>query len=331
MAPGFFDPEDVVQNPFNAEAIAQPAGQPPQVPPQAPAVPAQAGVPVQAPPPPPRRHGDHIVVAVHVDDVGVAVETLPDDLRELLPDPPLVVGRWAHYGAQLPHEQTRPVLEAFNRWLVATCRHPALAALAPGERRIRHAIVLVPLADAALACRLPVARLAPGRAPRAALVAHHLVGRVLAADLRVQPPLRLEPNHRRPQPDTAALRVWPTSAAAAADLLVVAAMLGLGFDRDPLPNGVTVIWLGTNGVAVNWAAAQQQLHVELHGRLGYIPFSAPARGGGSVRAVPTHLLGGPLPDAYLDHEVRTVASRDQDGVPIPPPQQQHPRPGAKRA
>ena len=57
--------------------------------------------------------------------------------------------------------------------------------------------------------------------------AHHLVGRVLAADLRVQPPLRLEPNHRRPQPDTAALRVWPTSAAAAADLLVVAAMLGL--------------------------------------------------------------------------------------------------------
>ena len=81
MAPGLFGPEDVVHNPFDAEAIAQPAGQPPQVPPQAPAVPAQAGVPVHVPPPPPRRHGDHIVVAVHVDDVGVAVETLPDDLQ----------------------------------------------------------------------------------------------------------------------------------------------------------------------------------------------------------------------------------------------------------
>ena len=316
-----------------ATGAATGAAEQPEVgaPPQDPREPRAAGaaVPVLTQPAPGPRLPPSLCrvhVIVHADDL-FKLRPFPEALSPLATTASTLMAGWAHFDTHVASHLADALLAAANLHLVARAARPAIAAKAPAAGAdAALAVVLVPVGGAASRSPFDVVRRVLGAdVPRAAVLAPLLLPRAVAADLRVCPPVRPDDPRRRAAPhEFGALRLWPASAAALTDIALIAEEVGWGLEDDAvLPAGIAWILLVPGGIASSWGEAQLQLRAILHGRLGYHPYWARARGardtdGGVLCAVPSHMLpDGLLPDHLHQHQIILRRTRDKDGAPVP--------------
>ena len=277
--------------------------------------------------------GAAVVQVVFADSAYPALaQGASEMLFEIFDRPFLTVGSLRLYQANVANEAVHPLLLEINEILARHCKGTAFAARAPlAEQLPRHALTIVSAREGALEVPFGTDR---AEGPWPALDAPAIIPRISAADLRLTRPLMGGPpaatgTPQEPLRFVPTLLLWPTSVAAAADLVLACAKVRLApLLAAPIRAQLAAVRLSNTGPPATFRRACAAFDEWLSALCGHQhrPLAVAADAGRSrIAVLPAELLPSPLIDSILDHAICSAPLQ----APRPQPSQDQPRTGGK--